>query len=47
MEIDRQNYILLNKMQIIKSAAYPQNKLRSEAQQLKTLNQNYVNQQLE
>jgi len=34
-------------MQIIKSAAYPQNKLRPEAQHLKSLNQHVVNQQLE
>jgi hypothetical protein len=45
IEIDRQNEILLNKMQIIKSANYPQNKLRPEAQHLKSLNHHYMNQQ--
>lgn len=34
-------------MEIIKASTYTQNKLRPEAQQLKTLNQHVMNQQAE
>lgn len=38
VEIDRLNCILLNKMEIIRLADYNVNKLRPEAQNLKTMN---------
>lgn len=38
IEIDRLNGILLTKMEMIKDEEYNQNKLRLEAQNLKTLN---------
>lgn len=38
IEIDRLNSILLTKMEAIKDAPYHTNKLRPEAQNLKTLN---------
>lgn len=38
IQIDRLNSILLTKMEAIKDAPYQTNKLRPEAQNLKTLN---------
>ena len=43
MEIDYQNDILLNKMKKISVDNYTTNKLRPEAQNLKTLNQHVMN----
>ena len=45
LEIDHQNEILLTKMHKINKDDYMVNKLRPEAQQLKTLNQHIMNQQ--
>ena len=47
MEIDYQNEILLSKMQKISKEDYHTNKLRPEAQQLKTLNRHIQNIQAE
>jgi hypothetical protein len=47
MEIDHQNEILLSKMQKISKESYNTNKLRPEAQQLKTLNKHIQNVQAE
>jgi hypothetical protein len=47
MEIDYQNEILLSKMDKISKADYPTNKLRPEAQQLKTLNKHVMDLQAE
>ena len=43
VEIDKQNMILLSKMNAIKFADYTTNKLRPEAQNLKTLNSHVMN----
>ena len=43
VEIDKQNMILLSKMNAIKMADYNVNKLRPEAQNLKTLNAHVMN----
>ena len=43
VEIDKQNMILLSKMNAIKFADYTVNKLRPEAQNLKTLNSHVMN----
>ena len=43
LEIDYQNEILLSKMNKISKAVYVTNKLRPEAQQLKTLNKHIMN----